>query len=425
MRYLLRNVLLISRDIIKNIPRTLLSGFGVIFLISFLVLSISLKRSVKDFLEKRIFGQIQINQIKITPINKTKFINFSTSRNIISEKRIEKIRGIDGIENLYKVIRLNSPASLKAGMFGKYLRVDMLISGVNNTFFKGTNPKWEKFVAGDHVPIVIPMFAMNLYNNFAAVNGLPELGEKALKLFSMELIIGKSTFIKTGNKEFRYKAKIFGFTPSIITAGIIVPTSFIKDFCKTCSDELALKNECFSSIMLIANVSDIDKIPLITNKIRSMDLKVESQMDIADKTEKAVFLMDVTLSLIMTIMLILTILAIFNSYLAISYNRSHRFSIQRILGATKLRIVMTFVIEAGLIGIFYGIMGYILGYYLLNYMSDNIARWVPMLKGMNLRLENHNLMFMSLTLAAIVSSISALFPAIIASNKQLFNDMKK
>ncbi len=422
MKYLFRNMFFISREIVKNIPRTLISSFGIIFLVTFLVLSVSLKKSLKNFLETKVFGQLQINQIKISPQSTTTFIKF-TAKSEISDKQVKKIKKIKGIENVQKVIRLNYPSTVRAGMMGRYLKSDMLISGVDKSFFKGTKLKWQDFKVGEHVPVVVPEFAMNLYNNFAAANRLPQLGEKALKIFSMELIIGKSSFVKSSEKTDKFRAKIFGFTPVITTAGIIVPSSFIKNYCNKQKD--GKRGKCYSSIMLIADVKDRGKIPDITKKIRQMNLKVESQMDIAEKTEKAIFLLNVTLSFIMAIILILTVIAIFNSYLAIIYNRSEKLSIQRILGASKIRIVMIFITEAAIVGALYGTIGYFIGYYLLNYMSAYIAKWMPILKGLSLKLENHNLLPMALSLSALVSSVSALIPAIFASNLNLFKAMKK
>jgi ABC-type lipoprotein release transport system permease subunit len=425
MHYIIRNIILIFQEIKKNIPRTLLSSSGVIFLIAFLVISISIKNSVSDYLKKRIFGELQINQIKVTPQSQISILKFSASDVAINDVQIKKIKNIEGLEKVEEVIRLNCPTSIRAGMLGMYLRSDMLISGVDNTFFKDTKLKWKDFKQKENVPVVIPLFVMDVYNNFAASNGLPALSPKALGMLSIEMMIGRSSFVRNGKKEFKYNAKIFGFTETITTAGIIVPSDFIKDFCKANSSELQLADKCYSTIMLIGSIKDINRIPGITKQIQSMKLNVESQTDIAQKTEKALFLLNLTLSVILGIILILTIIAVFNSYLAVVYNRSYMFSIQRMLGASKLRIVFIFVFESGIIGAIYGLAGYFVGYYLLVYLTNNISDWIPLLQGLNFKLQSHEYLSVAVGFSAFVSGISAFIPALFASNLNLFKAVKR
>lgn len=422
--YFYRNIISILREIMNNIPRTLVSSFGIIFLITFMVLSISLKNSISDFMETRIFGKLKINQIRITPINTTTFVKFSSDTNEIERDKVRRVRGIAEIENIHEVLRLNYPSYIKAGMLGRYLRSDMLISGVDKSFFKDTMKNWRNFKTGDYVPVVIPEFAINLYNNFAATNGLPEIGEKAIEMLTMDIYIGRSSFFKTSKEILKYEAKIFGFTSAVTTAGIIVPDDFIKKFCRE-NMEAKERDKCYSCIAMLADVKERNKIPAVTEKIKKMNLNVESQADIADKTERAVKLIDVILGLLLGTILILTVIAIFNSYLAITYNRSDKISIQRMLGASKMRIVLIYIVEAAIVGAFYGGVGYFLGYYLVNTLSGYIDKWVPILAGLDLRLDDHSLFYAALSLSALVSSLSALIPGLFAANLNLFKASKK
>ncbi|MBN2402796.1 MAG: hypothetical protein JXN64_10395 [Spirochaetes bacterium] len=422
MHYILRNIILVFHEIKKNIPKTLLSSFGIMFLIAFLVVSISIKNSVSDFLKKRVFGELQINQIKISPQSQISPLRFSVSDIAINDAQIKKIKSMEGLENVEEVIRLNYPASLKAGMLGMYMRSDMLISAVDRTFLKNTKLKWQDFKHKEYVPVLIPVFVMDIYNNFAAANGLPTLGPKALNALSLEIFIGRSSFVRSSKNEFKYNARIFGFTETITTAGIIVPADFIKDFCKANS---RMAGKCFSVIMLIGRVKDINRIPDITKKIQAMKLNVESQADIAQKTEKALLVLNITLAMIFSIILILTIIAVFNSYLAVVYNRSYTFSVQRMLGASKLRIVLIFVVEAGIIGALYGIAGYFTAYYFLVYLTNNASNWIPLLQGMDFRLGTHGYLPAAIAFSIIMSGISALIPAVFASNLNLFKAVKR
>ena len=254
---------------------------------------------------------------------------------------------------------------------------------------------------------------------------LPALGPKALNLLSIEMIIGSSSFVRNRDSDLKFKAKIFGFTETITTAGIIVPDDFIKEFCKKYSQNLHLTGNCYSCIMLIGEVDDISAIPSIANRIRSMGLNIESQADIAKKTDKALFLLNIILLGIVTVITFLTIIAIFNSYLSVVYNRSYILSIQRMLGASKIRIIFMFILESGLLGAVYGILGYFLGYYVLVYLTDNISVWIPFLQGLELKLEFFQYFYISVFSSSLLSVVSAFIPSLFAANLNLFKSVKR
>nr|HPJ39985.1 hypothetical protein [Spirochaetota bacterium] len=67
MNYLLRNIIVEVRDFIKRMPRVFLSSFGILFLITVLVLFVSIRRTVTEYIEKRIFGKLQINELVVYP----------------------------------------------------------------------------------------------------------------------------------------------------------------------------------------------------------------------------------------------------------------------------------------------------------------------------------------------------------------------
>ena len=426
--YLLRNIAVISRDIARRLPRVLLSSFGIVFLISFVILFISFRTSVRDYLEKRIFNRLDINELIVTPENRTTFIKlniFSQSFSEISTNEIRKIKRIEEIGSIQRVVRLNFPSSLIIGMFGRHMRTDILISGVERSFFRGTNISWKGFKAEDSIPVVVPYFALDLYNNFAAANSLPEVGEKALLGYKMEIVIGKSSFFRESGHKYTFMGKIFGFTSRLSTTGIIVPLEFIRKFCRRYRSEHNTGRKCVSCIMLVVRVKKSLALPGVVRSIERLGLNVESHKNIAEKTGRAIKFIDSIFMILIIILFILTVLAIFNSYLAIVYNRSYEISLQRMLGATKFRILSIFIIEASVIGIIYGIVGYYIGYYSITVLSKNVGNWIPLIRGLKITPDGNNLLLISVTISMLVSSLSALFPSIIAANLNLFRDVKR
>lgn len=371
---------------------------------------------------------MDINVMKVMPKSNTSFIGFklfSQTKNYISNPQIKKIKKIPGIKSVQKILRLNLPAYLKVGFLGRYMRTDILISGAERSFFRGSKINWKKFRSKEHVPVIVPYFALDLYNNFAAVNNLPEFGEKALLDFPLDIVIGSSSFMGVGPYHDTYNAKIYGFTSALSTTGIVVPSEFIRDFCKKYNTSSASKKSCFSSVMLFVKAKSTGQLPSVVKKIQQLGLNVESNKDIAEKTRKALSFIDGAFSLLMTIILILTVIAIFNAYLAIVYSRSQEISLTRVLGVSKVRIVVVFILEAGLVGIIYGLAGYYLGKNLVFYLAKYIGQLFPLMKGLKMTTVSLSLLPVSIGISAIVSILSAMIPAIVASNLNLYFSVNK
>jgi len=157
-----------------------------------------------------------------------------------------------------------------------------------------------------------------------------------------------------------------------------------------------------------------------------MGLSVESQQEVAAKTNRALTVIDSSSFLIIGIFLILTVISIFNSYLTIVYHRSYQFALQRVIGVSKMRIISTFVAEAALVGIIYGVIGYFGGLFIIRYVSVNIGNWVPALKGLTFSGSlGENVLLMSAGFSALLSSVSAFVPAVFASNMNLFRAVQR
>lgn len=418
--YVLRNLRLELRDLSGRIFRVLLASFGILFLITFLMIFLSLRSSVSGYIEKRIFGRLDINEVQVTPpaASEQSALNlFGPSANEITEAKVRAVKKIPGIKEIHRVLRLNAPSMLRAGMFGLHMRTDILVSGVEREFFRGTDIDWRRFVPAERLPVVIPYFALDLYNNFAAVNGLPELGKKALTGFTMDLSIGKSSFNREGREDL-FPAKVAGFSDRLSSTGIVVPSDFIRRYCRE------KPGATQSTIMLHITADAPANLPRIVDSLRALGLRVQSRRDIAEKTNRALGLIDGTFYLVMIIILILTVVAIVNSYMAVVYNRSQEITLKRIVGQSKLRIILSFTAEAAAVGALFGAGGYLLGHVIITRLSGMLPKWVPLLAGLDLSPVPARYLPAAVLLSCAVSAASALVPAMIASNMNLFKSTK-
>lgn len=424
IRYILRNINFSFKEMIHNIPRTLLSSFGIVFLIAFVVFYLSMRQAVKEYIGGKLFGSLQINEIIVSPkgsADENVMFSMTAKQEAISPAKVKKIRQIEGIASIDAILSFDYTTRIRVDVMGRSMRTYVPVFGISREFLKKSDRHWRDFKAGATVPVLVPKYALDLYNNYASARGLPQFGERALAGFPLELN-AKGSPMDPDSKSYTFPGTVFGFTAEVPLPGLIVPSDFITKFS---SQHKSDRGPGYSHAKLFVKVKNVKDLPEISRSIQKLDLKIESQQDVASRTNRALAILDGSSLFIITVFLLLTVIAIFNSYLTIVYHRSYTFSLQRVVGISKIRIILTFVIEAAIVGVFYGIIGYYMGHVLINYLSANIGNWVPALKGLSFISKPDGLLVMSIGLSALLSSVSALVPSIFASNMNLFKAVQK
>ena len=103
IRYILRNINFSFKEMIHNIPRTLLSSFGIVFLIAFVVFYLSMRQAVKEYIGGKLFGSLQINEIIVSPkgsADENVMFSMTAKQEAISPDKVKKIRQIEGIASI-------------------------------------------------------------------------------------------------------------------------------------------------------------------------------------------------------------------------------------------------------------------------------------------------------------------------------------
>ncbi len=427
-RYLSRNLKFTFKDMSKNILKALVSSFGILFLISFMVLYLSLRSSVKNYIGEKLFGTMAINEITINPLTSSGSETFSTiasKGNAIPPWKVVKIRGMKEFSRVFSLIRLNYETKIRAEFLGKKKNQHVPVYGIDTGFFRGKSRRWGEFRNSPTVPVILPRLSLALLNQFTSVRGLPQFNEKMLIGFPGTLQIVTTDYYADAEKKYQVPAKLHSFTSALNFTGILVPNTFITDFTRKHSSDTGRYKKGYSYVRLYARVKNIKQLPSITAKLRKLNLNVESEADISRKTNRALEIVDGLSILIVAVILLLTIIAIFNSYLIIVHNRSYGFSLKRVIGVSKIRIVFLFILEAAMIGALYGVIGFLIGNSLTGYMTANLSSWIPLLKGLTFKPAGADLLFKAVLLSVAVSSLSAFIPAVFASNMSLFKAVKK
>ncbi len=428
MLHIFSNIALITRDSIRNILRTMIASFGIIILIAFIVMYIPFRESVKNYIESNIFGKLAINEIVVYPPNVRKNNIITPSSSIVGEISAEKIRRIKSfpeIGAMHKVARLDFKTKIHVSLFG-YTRYPYVpICGVNSEYMKGKMPGWQNFRNTRPIPLVAPKLMLEMLNEFLVIKNIPPLEENSLKGFPVNILIFEPPTADRPEKELQIPSTLLGFADVFPFPAVLVPLDYITGFADAKRKELGLQKRGYKYIMSIITVKDVKKLPEVSRKIQNMGLVIESQQDVAAKTNSALEIIDRFSYLVIGILLIITVISIINSYLNIVYVRSYNFSLKRIIGVSKLRIIIEFVIESAIVGAILGAAGYLIGDRLLTYSSQKIGQWIPVLRSITLTSGTEQLFAMSLLFSIVISSLSALLPAIFASNMNLFNASRK
>jgi len=427
-RYIYRNLYFLSKDLSKNILKALLSSFGILFLISFMVFYLSFRDSVKDYIGKKIFGTMAINEIVIhpkPPPGREVFSPRTSKENTIRFWQAKKISRMKEFSRVYRLIRMDHTTWVNVTLLGQTKQRRFPLFGIEREFFKDELPQWKSFRHGERVPVIFPQFGLQLLNNYMAQVGYPQFTAKSLRGYTglLKIITARDN---TNNELIIEKnGFLHGMSKQIDFLGAMVPFEFITTFCRKHRMDSGKPRTGFSYVRMYARVKDIKTLPLVTAKIKKLGLRVQGQSDISSKASRAMSIIDGMSIIIALILLLLTVISIFNSYMVIVYNRSYDISLKRVIGVSKTRIVLTFLFEAALIGAIYGAAGFLIGASLIQYLSDNLEQWIPALKGLTFTGAGLHVFFSSVGASMLISSLSALIPAFLASNQNLFKTMGK
>jgi|GEM_PF-259730 len=441
--HLIRCLYLGIRSSFITILRSLFSSFGILFTITFLILYLSFRTSVQNFIDENFLSSLDINEISITPINE-KLENVYTSSSgkgaKLKKDQVEAVRAMTEFERVYTLVVMDYRIRVRGEIFGKNNSMIVPLFAIETEFFEGKLKNWEKFKyrPGAPVPLVSPKFTLVMLNNYMYFTGLPQLSINDLLGFPLELQVETDRPVAPipnmvtndhpdeGFAHNELEAIVYGFTGALTRPGAIVPMEFVTYFAKKARNATIKQKSGYQYIQMYAKVKDAKTLPQTVEKLKKLGLQVESDEGIAKKANMVMKIVDSFSAAIVGMFLLLTVVSIFNSNLNIVYNNSHRFSLTRILGVSKLRIIVIFIAQAAAVGAIYGIVGFYGGNYLFKYAADYVSQFLPDIAGIKfVPSTDAKVLMMSIGISAGVSAASALIPAIFASNINLFKAVRK
>jgi len=425
MNSILYKFYFIIKDNIINIIRSFISSFGIIFLVCFFVIYISIRDSVTTYINGSLFDNLASDDIRILPKNaKTvEFVKRPGSVSI-SSSTLSRIKRMNELTEINPMGRIGFNVRVKAEFMGKSKTVYIPVCGIERKLLKGKVREWKSFYNREPVPVIVPRFAIDIINNYLAMDGFPALPEKEFIGFPLEMRFVKGKKDTSAYKKYNFKASIHSFVDILNFPGVVLPMDFLHSVGEAYRKDTG-KSAQMDYIVVYAKIKDTGNLPAVTDRLGKMGLQVESQKDIVEKTRETMRVIDGVFFAIMGIFFIVSVVSIFNSYLTIVYIRSQKFSLKRVLGFSKLRILISFLFEALVVGAVYGTAGYLGGNYILSFAGDILAKWIPVLSSVKFQATGTEMLLLCIGLSSSVCAVSAFVPAVFASNINLFKAVRR
>ena len=212
----------------------------------------------------------------------------------ISEEEIEALRGEAFVENLG--IFASSKFRVDGGIEfkGKQLSTMMFFESVPNEFIDVDSKEWNYEDGDNIVPIILPRNYLNLYNfGFSQTQGLPNITEEMIKRVEISLRI-----MGNGHTDY-YSGYVVGFSDRLNT--ILVPMSFM-----TWANDYYSEDYSGDATRLILEVQN-PSAPEVVEYMAEHNFVAE---DKPSESNKALFLLQVCVAVIVCIGAVFSLLSI-------------------------------------------------------------------------------------------------------------------
>jgi putative ABC transport system permease protein len=113
---------------------------------------------------------------------------------------------------------------------------------------------------------------------------------------------------------------------------------------------------------LLVEVDDVHNVKAVNDQIRALGLETFTLVEALDRERSAVLLFTSCMTIVAVIALIVAALGIVNTMLMSVLERVREIGIMKAVGARELDLRRMFLVEGGLVGLFGGLLGVILGW---------------------------------------------------------------
>ena len=346
--------------------------FSSIFCLTFVAASalilLGVSFGLEDIAQRRLVGdlpnyiRVEAGQFSLGPLN----IDSG-----LSEQNLQDLRSLEGVEAVYRIARLERPASIRASYAGQSFVSDILVDAIDQDFITRFTNEVPNASAGNktaspakngnykEIDCLLSSAVVDaLLSGVSIHTNLPSLNAQALIGRHFNLEIGRSTFSTDSQPKANLRCQIVGISPLVGVSGPNIPYELAQQL----SDE-PLK--CQAALVYI---EDSNKITLFLQKLESLRLKAPG-VELAQQAAQA--LVWVRLGII-TFCVLLSCCAGFTLYSNLNLeirNHSRKLALYGALGAAPSDIGKIYLIRSlatGLTGALFGLVCGCLGGNLIN-----------------------------------------------------------
>ena len=403
--------------------RTALTTLGLTVGIGSLVVFTGLSAGLREAIYTNILSNGPLSELTVQGKSSggslLNLIPTSASKSRVTPQMMEDIQKIPHVTKVYPEMNYGNVSSLQISIAGQTFQTDTMIFGLPTEYIQDTlktpqqREEWKNAIQnypGTHYPAIISRRIIDIYNfTIAASSKLPHLSEKDLTGLDLVVLPDESTFLNNANTTSNpVLAKLTGFSDKTSLVGVTLPLDVVRKLNKD-HDPGYQDNY----LRLYVQTDAAEHTEEVQVAIETMGLDVTSAQQQIKAFEQNFRFVNIGLNMISLVILIVAGLMIANTFFSAASERRNEIGIFRALGATRGNIQLMFLTEAGLLGIFGGAIGIVLGLLgevVMNMVALNI---LPDITGKPLSIFSNDpaTIFGIFVFSILLSTIFAFIPA--------------
>lgn len=415
--------------------RTFLTVLGVIIGATSIVVMMSLGLAQRKQMDEMINASSSLTAVRVMP---TQWWDANSGQRmpnsgIITDKTIDEIKKIPHVVGVVSKLSL-SDSGMTEVKVGKYQYMGQIV-GMTPEAFRESGMKiteGKEFAEGRDVEIVVPeQIGYMLYD--------PKNSSKGMSFEEIKVDPFQERFVLTlgskqqganplnpdaqGQKTKTVKPKVvgvysaagFGFNSDIITTMDNVKKlkdDFLKLTLSTEDYKKASKSKTVVYQDLTVNVDHVDNVSGVVTAVQDMKLGANSDADWIKQVQDSLNIAQAILAGIGSISLFVAAIGITNTMVMSIYERTKEIGVMKVIGASVRDIRNLFLLEAGFIGLFGGVLGVLLSYGLSNLLNSLMAGGgSPMGMGGSISIIPPWLALAALGFSFVIGVITGYYPA--------------
>ena len=359
------------RNLSRRKARTILTVIGVIIGSLFIIIMVSIGYGMENNFQSQVMQQGGLTTITVS----TNADIFDKDGNWVNSKQqklddnlVKQIKTIEHVKAVSPVIQKN--ATLYAGRYMSWTNITAIdLSTFENFDFPelqyGSYPSLD-----DRTPIV---FGYSVPYDFYDPNSRGMMNGGVKVDLQKDKIILKFEEYQVDKKSQEFSLPLKNIAKMQETKGeydyntymdIFYFKELYRKYCNTLSLEdrkKAIRSiEEYSQIKL--NVDNLDNVTKVQDEIAKLGFQSSSMMQFLEPLQNASKTLQMVLGALGAVAMIASAISIANTMVMSIYERTKEIGIMKVLGCVITDIRTLFLFEAGMIGLFGGIIGIILGY---------------------------------------------------------------